>query len=128
MGVGVEDLHPVQRHRYIRRAARPPSRGSTAPLVNDDASHTSCTRPSRFIGRFCATPALIASGSGAMSVSRLKSPASVGPSDSTLTRTLSGACSIATCLHRLVSPNFDAQYAGYCGATIEPSVEPIATT
>ena len=45
-----------------------------------------------------------------------------------MTRMPSDACSIAACLHRLVSANLLAEYAGYCGATMSPSVLPMAMT
>ena len=61
VGVGIEDP-PVTEH-HILRAARPPSSGSTAPLVYDDASdarnatasHTSRAAPSRPIGTLDVT-------------------------------------------------------------------------
>ncbi len=68
------------------------------------------------------------SGSGACSEKRMNSPVSVADGATTLTRTASGACSIAACLHRFTSAPLLAQYAGWPGATMSPRVEPIAIT
>src|SRR4051812_45661983 len=130
MRVGVEDS------QRVLRAARPPSRGNTAPLRYDErsdarnsaASHTSSAVPHRLIGDDAAIFARTASGSGARSVSFLNRPTSVADGANTLTRTPSGACSIAACLHKFVSAPLAAQYAAWPGEVSKPSVEPIAMT
>ena len=96
-----------------------PSSGITVPLMyaapgehkNATVAATSSARPSRFIGVFRVTSAIVASGSGVAAATRANNPMSVAEGYTTFTRTCSGACSIAACFARLLSAPFDAQYA-----------------
>ena len=119
--VGVEHAAAVARvrARQPRRAAMAPSSGITVPLMyaersdarNATASHTSAAVPSRPIGLRLATMLDDRLGIGCLRRDLDEQPGVGRRGDTTLTRTASGACSIAACFARLTSAPFDAQYA-----------------